>query len=237
MAIVIVQTMAKPREKEQAIMLRRQGRSVKEIAKQLNVSSGSVGPWVKDVRLTEKQKKHLHNRLVQGGLLGRLKGAEANRAKKLASIHRAKVEAKQKIRSLQKHSLFYIGLGLYWGEGVKATNGTVAIVNSDPRIIQLMMQWFGSCWGIEKSRFQARVFISSTHREREEIITRFWMKTLGLSRAQFGKMIFLEKRKKFYENHNMYYGVLTLRIARGAELRHRILAYIDQVADIGIKPA
>lgn len=228
--------MAKSAERLKAVALRKKGESIKEIARKLHVSSGSVSSWVRDIVLTPAQSKRLYARWVAAGLRGRMMGAEANKEKKRASIRLAETEAKRVIRSLAGKELFFLGLGLYWGEGVKTSNGTVAIVNSDPLIIQIMMRWFKECWDIDRSQFQPRVFISNTHRDREEVITRFWMNALGLSRRQFRRMIFLEKGKKIYENRNVYYGVLTLRIAKGAALRHQILAHIAQVARVGIKP-
>lgn len=163
-------------------------------------------------------------------------GTEMNKKKKSDVIERARQEAEAKFQSISREELFMLGLGLYWGEGTKASDGTVAIVNSDPRIIQLMIRWFKECWDIDSDRFQPRVFISDTHRDREEVITRFWAKALGIPRRQFRRMIFLNKGKKIYENRNVYYGVLTLRIAKGSRLRHRILADIAQIANLGIKP-
>jgi transposase len=48
--------LAKHKEKNLAMILRKEGKSIKEIAKFLNVSAGSVSIWVKQIKLTEKQK-------------------------------------------------------------------------------------------------------------------------------------------------------------------------------------
>lgn len=229
--------MAKSKERLRALALRREGESIKRIAKNLGVSASAVSSWTRDVLLTEKQRERLDKRRVAAGDRGRMLGTEANRKGKQERIDRARREAEQKIRELSQPELFMLGLGLYWGEGSKASDGTVAIINSDPLIIQLMMRWFRECWDIEPSRFQPRVFISDVHKDREKVITRFWVKTLSIPRQQFRRMIFLNKGKKIYENRDMYYGVLTLRIAKGSELRHRILANIAQVAKKGITPA
>jgi hypothetical protein len=53
-----------------AIELRKKGLSYKQIQKELNasgevnVSKGSLSKWLKDVKLTKKQKEELHNRMV-----------------------------------------------------------------------------------------------------------------------------------------------------------------------------
>lgn len=224
--------MAKSEEKMRALALRREGKSNKEIAKQLGVSPSSVSLWCRDIILTAEQAKNLKTRQIAAGYRGRMIGAATNRDKRLAKIENARQEAFSNITSLSKDSLFYIGLGLYWGEGTKSGSGSLAVANSDPRVIVLMMRWFSECFGIERDRFMPRVFISDTHRDREEIITDFWVNTLNLPHSQFRRMIFLDKGKKIYENRNMYYGVLALRIAKGGDIRHRILASIDRVAEL-----
>lgn len=228
--------MAKSLERMEACKLRKQGKSVKEIAKILSVSSGSVSIWTRDIELTQAQRNYLQERQIVSGHKGRMLGAESNREKKRARLQEAESDAKKEIVALSKEALFYIGLGLYWGEGVKASDGTLAVTNSDARVIQLMIRWLTECFCVERERISARVYISDLHRDREEIITRYWMRTLHLPRAQFKKMIFLNKGKKIYENHNMYYGVLTLRIARGSGIQYRILAQIARVAEVSNTP-
>ena len=228
--------MAKPQEKLEALKLRRKGESVKGIAKKLGVTPSSVSVWTRDIVLTEFQRKKLKAGQIAAGHRGRMMGTETNKRKKQERISVARTEAEKKLTSLSRQELYFFGLGLYWGEGVKASNGTVAIVNSDPLIIQLMIRWFTECWNIEHSRLQPRVFISDIHRDRESVITAYWVKTLKIPKSRFRRMIFLNKGKKIYENRNIYYGVLTLRVARGGDLRLKILADISQTAKVGLKP-
>jgi transposase len=228
--------MAKSRERIEACALRIQGKSVKEIAKYLGVSSGSVSTWTRDIQLTPAQHLFLQKRQIASGQKGRMMGAESNRKKKRERLRVAELEAIREIKTISKRELFYIGLGLYWGEGVKSSSGTLAVTNSDPRVIQLMIRWFTVSLKIESERLTARVYISDMHRERADTITAYWEQTLKLPRSQFKKMIFLNKGKKIYENHNMYYGVLTLGVARGSGAQYKILAQIARVAEVVDKP-
>ncbi|MBI2641647.1 response regulator transcription factor [Candidatus Roizmanbacteria bacterium] len=54
--------MAKSQKKLVARKQRREGKSIKEIAKNLDVSPGSVSVWVRDIFLTENQIKNLQKR-------------------------------------------------------------------------------------------------------------------------------------------------------------------------------
>src|ERR1035437_1600962 len=61
----------KPEQRKEARRLRREeGLSVGGIAKQLHVAKSSVSLWVRDVKLTQKQKEALHMRKVEGGKRG-----------------------------------------------------------------------------------------------------------------------------------------------------------------------
>lgn len=226
--------MAKSEERLKAYELRRQGESVKEIARQLGVSSSSVSLWVRDMHLTKMQKDYLKTRMIAGGNRGRLIGARMNREKKLRQIHLSRTEEKKRVGKLSARDVFMLGCGLYWGEGVKANSSALAIINSDPQIIRLSMRWFSDCFGVTRDRFHPRIFINATHRDREKVLLDFWSKILHIPTDQFAKTIFLEKpNKKIYENHNTYYGVLALRVRRGSGIRYRILADLECISGKG----
>lgn len=227
--------MAKSLERIQACALRRNGESVKEIAKILGVSRSIASIWTRDIELTEEQRAYLRVRQIAAGHGGRMMGAEANREKKRLQLRAAKQDADADIGDFPERALFFTGLGLYWGEGVKASNGSTAVSNSDPRVIQVMMRWFTECLGVERERFMPRVFISDIHRDREQVLLEYWAKVLNLPHGQFKKTIFLNNGKKIYENRDMYYGVLALRISKGTNIKYRILAQIDRLAEVSHK--
>ena len=134
--------MAKSKQKLEAIVLRRRGESVNAIAKKLSVSKSSACAWTRDVILTPSQQRVLNQRQIAGGHAGRVRGADMNRRKKQERIAFAETEAKERLSILSDKEIFAIGLGLYWGEGTKASDGTVAIVNSDTRINEFRIRWF-----------------------------------------------------------------------------------------------
>lgn len=226
--------MSKSLQKLEAVKLRESGMSVKTIAKLLDVSSGSVSIWTRDIILTPLQKARLRKQQIAAGHEGRLKGTQANKEKKQQALLLAEMNAKNSIKILSKKELFFLGLGLYWGEGVKANASSLAIINSDPRVIQVMMRWFFECFGVEKERFMPRVFISDEHSDREEKVITFWVHKLGIPKSQFKKTIFLKKGKKIYENRDIYYGVMALRVAKGTDIKYKILAQIAQSVDVSL---
>jgi len=64
--------MAKFKEKNKAIQLRKSGKSIGEIANQLNVSKSVVSLWCRDIALTKKQIDALHKKMMVGSYKGRM---------------------------------------------------------------------------------------------------------------------------------------------------------------------
>ncbi|TAK59282.1 hypothetical protein EPO14_00490 [Patescibacteria group bacterium] len=228
--------MANSAKKISAIALRRQGESVKDISVKLQVPKSTVSFWVRDIALTEAQRKRLFRKMVLAGHTGRLKGALVNKEKRLRRIEYWNGDAHKNMHLLTPKELFFLGLGLYWGEGVKADKSPMGITNSDYRIILIAMRWFEEFLGISRGNFRPQIFISDTHRDRERLLLAYWSKTLNLPKSQFTKVIFLPRNKKIYENRNMYYGVLALRVLKGTDSKYRILGLIQRAFEVVVKP-
>ncbi len=219
--------MAKSVEKLLARNLRTDGLSIKAIAKRLRVSSSSVSIWCRDLVLSDSQREILTLQQIKAGNRGRMMGAESNRRKKIENILEQEHKAKAIIGKMTKRDRLMLGIGLYWGEGVKAGGSGTALVNSDPSVILFARNWFEQL-GVQRSDFRPYIYVSEIHKPRECVIMTFWSNFLSIPKEQFNKVIFLKGRpKKIYENHDSYYGVLALRVARGTTLRYKILGLIQ----------
>lgn len=107
-------------------------------------------------------------------------------------------------------------------------------MNSDPELVKVGVAWFRAL-GVSVQDFRPCIFISESHRSREKSIISFWSKQLGIPCAQFHDVIFLKgRRKKVYENHNSYYGILALRVRKSTTLKYKILGLIKacQIQDV-----
>lgn len=226
--MVALPYMAKSEARLKALELRRTGMSILSIARTLNVSKGSVSIWCRDINLTDDQKECLRQEQIKAGHQGRIKGAEANRQRRLQSVEKSLSQGRSTIGKLSNRDLLLLGTGLYWGEGSKTRNGTTSVINSEPVLVLTALKWFENCLGVAREDFRPYVYISEIHKGREKIILKFWSDYLQIPRKQFHDVIFLKGRpKKVYENHNLYYGVIALRVRRGTELKYRILGLIE----------
>ncbi|MCB9812157.1 helix-turn-helix domain-containing protein [Candidatus Nomurabacteria bacterium] len=219
--------MSKPAQKKRAIELRRRGQSIKDIAAVLGVSKSSVSAWCQGISLTDKQKEKLQQKQIDAGNVGRQIGANKNREKRLAAIRDYQEKGVVEIGKLSERDLRLLGIGLYWGEGVKSRSGMAALVNSDPQLIKLGKLWFERCLHVSEEQFTPYVYVSETHAKRERDIILFWSKELNIPSGRF-KFIMLKGRpKKRYENHDSYYGVLSLRVCKSTDLKYKIQGLIE----------
>jgi len=89
-----------------------------------------------------------------------------------------------------------------------------------------MRDWFLEL-GVSKGDFRPYISITTDHRPREREILKYWSKTLAIPREQFGAVVYLPVRhKKVYENHDLYYGSVALRVRKSTRLKYRILGLI-----------
>ena len=79
--------------KEQAIALRRSGRSIRKIEKQLGIPRSTLSGWFKQVELSESQKEKLRQDWMNSLAAGRKKAVIWHNAQKEKRIARAGREA------------------------------------------------------------------------------------------------------------------------------------------------
>jgi len=219
--------MAKFKEKIKAQKLRHKGQSIKEIAKKLKVSKGTVSIWCRGIHLTKKQIARLDERQRRGGYKGRIKGARIQRERYLKKVEELKKEGAKEIKKLNKRDLLIAGIGLYWGEGNK-TGSMVRFHNSDPQTIRFMMKWFKEIYHIPTERFAMYININETHKNRLGEVKKYWSRVTGISLKQFRKPILIKaKNKKIYANFHEHFGTLTIRINKSSNLFYKIQGYID----------
>ena len=220
--------MAKSFARIKARKLRKQGKSIKEIAKLLGVSQGSASIWCRDISLSSEQVARLQLRIAsKGSYEARLRGARVQHERRLEQVEVLRKEGSQLIGLFSKRDMLLIGASLYWGEGMKK-QGRARIANSDPAIIKFMVRWFREIWGIPKSRLTFQVLINEIHTKRLGEVERYWSNVLGVSQSQFTKTTLIKaKNKKIYENFSKHYGTIIASVRRGGDLRHKINGIID----------
>ena len=220
--------MAKFREKIRARELRRQGKSIKDIATMLGISKSSASLWCSDIKLAQQQIAELHQRMVSGGYMGRLLGARLQKEKRLKRIEFHRNSAVKEIGNLSERDLLMVGLGLHLGEGTKKRN-QFYFTNSSPEILGSIIKWL-ELFGISRKNIFCNVFINNIHKDRVGSVVHAWSKILGIPKNQFNKTVLIKsENKKVYENADSHLGTLALRVAKSSELQYRVLGLSERL--------
>jgi DNA-binding transcriptional MerR regulator len=225
--------MSKSIERGKALSLRRQGMSIKDISIAVGVSKGSVSLWCQDIKLTSLQSASLKQKQIDAGHRGRVLGAQKNKQNRLDAIELAKKHGRNTIGNLSDRDLMMLGIGLYWGEGVKSRSGQTAVVNSDSNLLKVAKLWLQKSLGVSPSDIRPYVYISEQHRTKSKVIIEFWSDELKIPLEQFhAPIVIKQKPTKRYSNHDFYHGVVALRVIKSTNLKYKIKGLIDAcVAD------
>lgn len=170
--------------KQKSLDLRKDGYSLKEISRLLNVSKSSVSIWVRDVFLSDRAKSRLLLKMTKGQFIGAQKRREYGDNKNKLLKDEAKAE----------FSLITPGLNgkiictmIYWCEGSKSYKSGIAFTNSDPDLTRLFIDLLVKHFSVNKNKIVARLHLHEYHNPKKQHL--FWSKALGIP---------LDKFQKFY---------------------------------------
>ena len=207
--------------KAKAIELRKGGASYGEIKKRLNVSKSTLSYWLRDVMLTEEQRKRFYTARV----LSLNRGAQSQKERRLREISEIVKNAEREISgtiSLESYRLF--GAALYWAEGSKKSE--LRITNSDPYLILFMVKWFEKILNVPPSTL--KMYLNIYPQQNESDIKKFWSQLTGVPLKNFGKS-FVKPLNKNYKKNTLYYGTIQVRVPKGTDMRHRIFGWTKAV--------
>lgn len=221
--------MAKSKEKLTARELRRKGKSIKEIAKLLNVSVGSVSFWCKDIKLTPEQIKTLEQRKTGLNYEKRMKYVEQKKIEFDKKVREIKQSGIKEIGKLTKREIFLIGIALYWGEGFKKDH-LVGLASSDINIAKFFIHWLNKCFNILPKDLILRVTANISYKNHINRLESYWSKELNIPLSNFSKPYFQHSVwKKEYENKDNYHGVIRIKVRKSINLLRTIFGYIDGI--------
>jgi hypothetical protein len=214
---------------DQAVRLRLQGRSYREIQAILGVSKSSLSLWLRDIPLTEEHRVALAEKKL---------AAVRRRAASLHAASRAKEErlaneAAAQISMLSEGELFVAGVVAYWAEGAKTKpwgrRERVEFINSDPGLIRLFLSWLDLV-GVSKEELTYRVAI---HESADvEAALRFWSDVVQAPLGRFLRTTLKRHNPRTVRKNvgHRYYGCLVVSVRRSADLNSRIRGWFGGIA-------
>ncbi len=219
----------KANEKQKAIGMRQEGRSIKEIANLVGVSKGSVSLWVRDVKLSNQKILKLKERehggeVVEKRRLSRLRN-ELNKRNAILN------DAKKDIKSISKDDLRLIGSMLYWAEGRKRGRRILSFSNSDPLTIKVMMKFFKDIFNVEDGKFRGHIHTHSHLNAREAEI--YWAEVSGIPLGQFYKTYSKPSKAGNNKMDSLPYGTFDICV-NDSKLFLKVMGWIKKISELVI---
>lgn len=217
--------MARFKDREKAIRLRKQEMSYSQIKKKLKVSKGTLSLWLRDYPLSKQRVRELRDCNEQ-----RIeKYRETMRKKKEKRLQETYEIQKKLLLPLNKREIFIAGLLLYWGEGKKSDSTKLSISNTDPSVIKFFIAWLTKSLKVPKEKLKVHLHLYKDMNIKKEV--RFWSKILDISNKQFNKP-YIKKTSRKAINHKGGFGHGTCNVTFGnARLSEKILMAIKTIAD------
>ena len=218
--------MARFKDSEKALSLRKQGMSYSQIKKILKVSKGTLSLWLRDYPLSKQRIRELRDWNEQR--IERFR--ETMRKKRENRLKKFYEEQKKSLLPFSKRDLFLAGLFLYWGEGKKSgNNAQVSISNSDPSVVNFFITWLTKSFDILKKDLRVQLHLYKDMEIEKEIC--FWSNVLDIPKEQFYNP-YIKKSSLKRINHKGGFDHGTCNVMIGnARLLEKILMAIKVIAD------
>lgn len=217
--------MARFRDHELALILRKQGKSYSHIKEVLRVSKSTLSLWLRDYPLSQERIRELRDHNEQ-----RIeKYCRTRRKKKEKRLKQYLQEQKRLIFPFDKKQLYLTGLFLYWGEGSKSRLIELSLSNTNPSVIKFFIFWLKYSLKVPKLKLSVKLHLYKDMNIEEEI--QYWAKNLKLPVKQFTKP-YIKKNSSRGINYKggFRHGTCNLRIgdARLSEKIHMALKAIAE---------
>lgn len=215
----------KLKERNRARQLRQKGFSIKQIAKTLNVSKGSVSAWVRDIQLSKDALANIEKR----SHVGRERARESRLANILNKKNFLYENCKIEILPLSYRDLWIAGLMLYAGEGRKVwdvSSQPIELTSSDPYIHRIFINFLTKICNIPCDKIKIRLFLYPDINLEEA--KNFWSKELNIPLKQFQKPFIKQSYSNPIRIRRSRYGTAHI-VLNNAELYRKILGWLKAI--------
>ena len=216
-------------DKGEAIILRKSGKSYKEIRRELGVPLSTLSDWFRNLEWSQKTSENLNRKNLEASRL-RIIHLGKIRGDNLKKLYRsAREEAAKDFSLLKHHPLFVAGVMIYWREGDKASKNSFRISNSDPVLVKIFLSFLRKVCGAEESRIRAGLLLyPDLDPQTCEV---YWSEKIGLDIRNFTKSIVIRGKHK---TKRVSHGICTLNFS-SRFLKEKMLIWMSLMADDQLK--
>jgi len=218
---------------DRARILRKNGKSFREIAKELDIAVSTAYLWSNNVKISLDQKEHLRQKSLKALQISREKAQKIKREKYVKEVRKNfKNGLEITNRKITGREFLLVGASLYWAEGFKRDN-RLGFANSDLAMIKLILTWLIDVLKVDKECIRLRVGINADFRNKISNIEKYWSDNTGIPTRQFNKPFFQNTTlKRDYSRRGVYYGVLRIRAIGQNDKFRKILGMVEGLRNV-----
>lgn len=220
--------MARVKLRQQAIDLRKLGKTYSEIRRELGLPKSTLSDWLSKYPLTIDQLKLLNKTIKNNKDLSREKYRTTMSFRRESRLKKTYETQKKSLLPLSKRELAIAGLFLYWGEGQKRMSGYIGISNTNPKIIKFSLYWITHSLTVPKEKIKIQLHLYNDMNVSEEI--RYWKDELKVATSQFNNPYIKSSTREGLTYKSFGHGTCTLMVSN-VLLKERIMMGIEAIAD------
>jgi len=217
--------MVRVKDRQEAVRLRKLGKSFTYIRKKLNVAKGTLSYWISGVKLTKGQLKKIQKEGRELQVERYIKTRKEQRKKIFDTF--CEIE-KARLLPLTERDFLIAGLFLYLGEGSKTNWWETGVSNSNPTIIKFTIFWLTKILKVPKNKIRICLHLYNNMNIKKEL--EFWSRTIKIPLVQFRKTYIKKTSSQSISYFTFGHGTCNVLVG-GGNLKNRITAGIRVVLE------
>jgi len=220
--------MARIKDRQKAIELRKQGKTYSEIKRKLGIPKSTLSNWLSRYPLTEKQLKLLEKTVRRNKEIGVERCRLTKQRKRDLRIKSFYEEERKKFIPLSRRELYLAGLFLYWGEGTKGLKFPISLNNTDPKVVKFYLYWLTRILKVPTKKIKVYIHLYSDMDIDKEL--RFWSRELKIPLKQFVRPYIKQSKRADIDHKGFGHGTCAL-VVNNVRLKERVMMGIETIAD------
>jgi transcriptional regulator with XRE-family HTH domain len=194
--------MVRNKEKfQQAVVLRKRGFTLEEIAKYCDIAKSTASAWLKNESFSKRISVTNKRRAGQENAKRLKMLAKGRQRERLLRYKNAETSAVTEFKNYQNNSLFMAGLNIYLTSGDFSEQQPIRITHKNPAVHRIFIKFIDQYMGIDKSNIKFWLLLYQGMSEESSM--KKWSKQTSLPYSQFYKNQFITNQS----TKTLHYGV------------------------------
>jgi hypothetical protein len=214
------------KHKDEAIKLRRNGASLRDVEKKLNIPRSTLSYWFKDVTLSSFQKAKLFKNWQNALGKARIEAVKWHNEQKQIRLKQARTFALKTLSELNTRDTKILEISLamlYLGEGAKTSLG-LSLGNTNSLILKFFISSLELVYGLDRKKIHCELHLR--HDQNALKIKEYWSNELNIPIENFTSVAF-DLRTKGSKTYFDYKGVCVLRCSNTA-IQRRLMYLAEE---------